>query len=89
MEQIDAYVEVIGTEATSKPSTNNQFGDNAQYQPPVLEHQPSKMATETQPVDLTVWSPSLFYAILLYLSNPSSIFYSKLIYLRHQVEATE
>ena len=54
VEQIDAYVEVIGTEATSKPSTNNQSDDNAQYQPPVPEHQPSKMATETQPVDLTV-----------------------------------
>ena len=54
MEQIDAYMEVIGTEATSNPPTNNQFGENAQYQPLVPEHQPSEMVTETQPVDLTI-----------------------------------
>ena len=54
MEQIDAHVEVIGTEATINPPANNQSGENAQYQPPVPEHQPSEMATETQPVDLTI-----------------------------------
>ena len=54
VEQIDAHVEVIGTEATRIPHTNNQSGENARYQPPVPEHQPSEMATETQPVDLTV-----------------------------------
>ena len=89
VEQIDAHVEVIGTEATSNPHTNNQSGENARYQPPVPEHQPSEMATETQPVDLTVWSPNLFYAILLYSSNPSSSFSLKLICLRRRVVATE
>ena len=54
VEQIDAYMEVIGTEATSNLPTNNQSGENAQYQPPVPEHQPSEMVTETQPVDLTI-----------------------------------
>ena len=29
VEKIDAYVEVIGTEATSNPPANNQFGENA------------------------------------------------------------
>ena len=38
VEQIDAHVEVIGTEATSNPPANNQSGENAQYQPPVPEH---------------------------------------------------
>ena len=54
VEQIDAHVEVIGMEATSNLPTNNQSGENAQYQPPVPKHQPSEMATETQSVDLTV-----------------------------------
>ena len=54
VEQIDAHVEVIGMEATSNLPTNNQSGENAQYQPPVPKHQPSEMATETQPMDLTV-----------------------------------
>ena len=47
MEQIDAHVEVIRTEATSNPPANNQFGENARYQPPVPKHQPFKMAIET------------------------------------------
>ena len=50
VEQIDAHVKVIGTEATNNPPTNNQSSENAQYQPHAPEHQPSKMATETQPV---------------------------------------
>ena len=50
VEQIDAHMEVIGTEATNNPPTNNQSSENAQYQPHTPEHQPSKMATETQPV---------------------------------------
>ena len=50
VEQIDAHVEVIGTKATNNPPTNNQSSENAQYQPHAPEHQPSKMATETQPV---------------------------------------
>ena len=54
VEKIDAHVEMIGTEATSNPPTNDQPGENAQYQPSVPEHQPSEMATETQPVDLTI-----------------------------------
>ena len=54
VEQIDAHMEVIRTEATSNPPANNQSCENVQYQPPVPEHQPSEMATETQPVDLTV-----------------------------------
>ena len=54
VEQIDAHVEVIGMEATSNLPTNNQSGENAQYQPPVPKHQPSEMATVTQSVDLTV-----------------------------------
>ena len=54
VEQIDAHVEVIKTEATSNPSTNNQSGENVQYQRPVSEHQRSEMATKTRLVDLTV-----------------------------------
>ena len=54
VEQIDAHVEVIRMEATSNLPTNNQSGENAQYQPPVPKHQPSEMAIETQSVDLTV-----------------------------------
>ena len=54
MEQIDAHVEVIKAEATSNPPAKNQSGENAQYQPPVPEHQPFEMVIETQPVDLTV-----------------------------------
>ena len=54
VEQIDAYVDVIGTEATSNPPTNDQPGENIQYQPPVPEHQPSEIAIETQQVDLTI-----------------------------------
>ena len=54
VEQIDAHVELIGTEATSNPPADNQSGENAQFQPPAPEHQPSEMATETQPVDLTI-----------------------------------
>ena len=54
VEQIDAHVEVIGTEATSNPPANDQLGENTQYQPLVTEHQSSKMATETQPMDLTI-----------------------------------
>ena len=47
VEQIYAHMEVIGTEATSNPLVNNQSDENAQYQPPVPKHQPSKMVTET------------------------------------------
>ena len=31
VEQIDAHVEMIGTEATSNPHANNKSGENAQY----------------------------------------------------------
>ena len=54
VEQIDVYVEVIGTEATSNPPANDQPGENIQYQPPVPKHQPYEIATEMQPVDLTI-----------------------------------
>ena len=54
VEQIDAHMEVIGLEATSNPSANNQSSENAQYQPLIPKHQPSEAATETQPVDLTI-----------------------------------
>ena len=54
MEQIDAHMEVIGTEATSNPSATDQPSENTQCQPSIAKHQSSEMATEMQPVDLTI-----------------------------------
>ena len=53
VEQIDAHVELIGTEATSNPPTNGPSGENVHPQPSTSEHQSTEMASETQPVDLT------------------------------------
>ena len=49
VEQIDAYVELIGTEATNNPPTDDPSGENVHPQPSASEHQ----STEMQPVDLT------------------------------------
>lgn len=54
VEQIDAHVELIGTEATSNPPANNQFYKNAQFQPPAPKYQPFEMAAKAQLVDLTI-----------------------------------
>ena len=60
VEQIDAHVEVIGMEATSNLPTNNQSGENAQYQPPVPKHQPSEMATRHNQWTLPFDHPAYF-----------------------------
>jgi len=87
VEQINAHVEMIGTKATINPPTDGPSGENVQPQPSASEHQSSEMATETQPMDLTVWFPNLFYIIslLLYLSN----FHFELICLHHRAVATK
>ena len=53
VEQIDAHVEMKGTEATSNPPTDGPSGENVHFQPSVPEHQSTEMASETQLVDLT------------------------------------
>ena len=53
VEQIDAHVEMIGTEATSNPPTNGPHGEDVHPQPPVPEHHSAEMTSETQPVDLS------------------------------------
>ena len=46
VEQINAHVELIGTEATSNPSTDGLFGENVHLQPSASEHQSTEMASE-------------------------------------------
>ena len=53
VEQIDAHVEMIGTEATSNAPTDDPSGENVHPQPSVSKHQSIEMAYKTQPVDLT------------------------------------
>ena len=53
VEQIDAYVEMIGTEATSNPPTDGPPGEDIHLQPPTAKHHSAKMASKTQPMDLT------------------------------------
>ena len=53
VEQIDVHVEMIGMEATSNPSIDGPLGEDVHLQPPVPKHHSGKMASETQPVDLT------------------------------------
>ena len=53
VEQIDAHVEMIGTEATSNPPINSPSSENVHLQPSVSKHHSTKMAFETQLVDLT------------------------------------
>ena len=53
VEQIDAHVEMIGAEVTSNPPTEGPQGEDAYTQPPVPEHHPVEMTSETQPVDLS------------------------------------
>ena len=53
VEQINAHVEMIGTEAISNPPTDGSSGENVHPQPSVSEHQSTEMASKTQPVDLT------------------------------------
>ena len=47
VEQIDAHVEMIGTEATSNPPTDGPPGEDVHLQPPVSEHHFAEMASET------------------------------------------
>ena len=53
VEQIDAHVEMIGAEATSNPHTEGPQGEDVHSQPPVPEHHPAEMTSETQPMDLS------------------------------------
>ena len=47
VEQINAHVELIGTEATSNPPTDDPFGENVHPQPFASEHQSTEIASET------------------------------------------
>ena len=53
VEQIDAHVEMIGTEATSNPLTDGPHGEDVHPQPPIPEHHSADMTSETQPMDLS------------------------------------
>ena len=53
VEQIDAHVEMIGTEATNNPLTDGPPGEDSHLQPPTAKHHSAKMASKTQPMDLT------------------------------------
>ena len=53
VKQIDAHVEMIGTEVTSNPPTEGPHGEDVHLQPPVPEHHSAEMTSETQPVDLS------------------------------------
>ena len=53
VEQIDAHVEMIGTEVTSNPPTEGPHGEDVHSQPPVPEHHFAEMTSKTQPVDLS------------------------------------
>ena len=47
VEQIDAYVEMIGAEVTSNPPTEGPQGEDAHSQPPVPERHIAKITSET------------------------------------------
>ena len=53
VEQIDAHMKLIGTEATSNPPTDGPSDKNVHPQPSIYEHQPTEIASEMQPMDLT------------------------------------
>ena len=53
VEQIDAHVEMIGTEVTSNPPTEGPHGENVHLQPLAAEHHSVEMASKTQSVDFT------------------------------------
>ena len=53
VEQIDAHVEMIGAKVTSNPPTEGPQGEDAHTQPPVPEHHPAEMTSETQPMELS------------------------------------
>ena len=46
VEQINAHVELIETEATSNPSTNGPSSENVHPQPSVSEHQSTEITSE-------------------------------------------
>ena len=46
VEQINAHVELIETEATSNPHTDGLSGENVHLQPSASEHQSTEMASE-------------------------------------------
>jgi len=52
VEQIDAHVEMIETEAISNPPTDDLHGEDVHLQPPVPKHYSAEMNSETQPMDL-------------------------------------
>ena len=54
VEQINAHVELIGTEATSNPLTDDPSDENVHLQPSASEHQSTEMASEKQAMDLIV-----------------------------------
>ena len=53
VEQIDAHVEMIGTEVTSNPLTEGPHGEDVHPQPFAPEHHSVEMNSEMQPVDLS------------------------------------
>ena len=53
VEQIDAHVELIGTEATSNLPNDGPSVENVHPQPSISKHQPTEIASKTQPTDLT------------------------------------
>ena len=53
VEQIDAHVEMIGTEVTSNPPTEGPHGEDVHSQPLVPEHHCTEMTSKMQPVDLS------------------------------------
>ena len=53
VEQIDAHMEMIGTEVINNPSTGGPHGEDVHFQPPVPEHYSVEMTSETQPMDLS------------------------------------
>ena len=53
VEEINAHMEMIGTEVTSNPPTEGPHGEDVHSQPLVPEHHCIEMTSETQPVDLS------------------------------------
>ena len=53
VEQINAHVEMIGTEVTSNPPTEGPHGEDVHTQPPIPEHHSAEMTSKMQPMDLS------------------------------------
>ena len=53
VKQIDAHMEMIGTEVTSNPPTEGPHGEDVHPQPLAPEHYSAEMTSEMQLVDLS------------------------------------